>query len=83
MNKEFILLMSIYAVACVLTFIMDSRIPFVINVSKSIDESLDKDIIPDVLTGWQVTHLGTRFLCGFVAPSYWKINVCGRFNMGV
>jgi hypothetical protein len=74
MDKQLFHLLIIYAVALFLTLMMDTRIPFLPNViPKEVDKKLDEEIIPDMLTGWQVTHLFTRILCGFVAPEYWML----------
>lgn len=74
MDKQLFYLLIIYLVALILTMLMDTRIPFLPNlIPKEVDKKLDEDIIPDLLTGWQVTHLLTRVICGFVAPKYWML----------
>lgn len=74
MNNQLFYLLIIYAIALFLTLTMDTRIPFLPNIiPPSIDKKLDEEIIPELLTGWQLTHLFTRILCGFIAPQYYLL----------
>jgi len=67
-------LIGIYAIALILTFALDWQLPGfkqIESFSKNID--LDRYVIQDYMTYWQLTHFLTRFLLGFFCPKYWHV----------
>ena len=67
-------LIGIYLIATILTFALDWQLPGfqqLSEFSKKID--LERYIIPEYMTYWQLTHFLTRVLLGFFSPNYWKI----------
>ena len=67
-------LIGIYAIALILTFALDWQLPGfkqIESFSKNID--LDRYVIKDYMTCWQLTHFLTRFLLGFFCPKYWHV----------
>lgn len=73
-DKQLLYLISIYFVATVCTFALDWQLPGfqqVAEFSKKID--LDRYLIQDYMTYWQLTHYLTRVCLGFFCPKYWKI----------
>ena len=67
-------LIIIYSIATILTFALDWQLPGfkqIASFSKNID--LDRYLIQDYMTYWQLTHFLTRFCLGFFCPKYWKI----------
>jgi len=67
-------LIGIYTIALILTFALDWQLPGfkqIESFSKNID--LDRYVIKDYMTYWQLTHFLTRFLLGLFCPKYWHI----------
>jgi len=67
-------LIIIYSIATILTFALDWQLPGfkqIASFSKNID--LDRYLIQDYMTYWQLTHFLTRFCLGFFCPKYWQI----------
>ena len=72
-DKQLIYLISIYFVATVCTFALDWQLPGfqqVAEFSKRID--LDRYVIQDYMTYWQLTHFLTRVCLGYFCPKYWQ-----------
>ena len=63
-SLQVILLVSVYAIATICTILFEFYIP-------KVKKFLYKQPIKGVLTNWQITHLLTRIIVGFVAPDFW------------
>ena len=73
-DKQLRYLICIYFVATVFTFALDWQLPGFSQLSefsKNID--LDRYLIPDYMTYWQLTHYLTRVFLGYFCPKYWKV----------
>lgn len=72
LDKQLIYLVAIYVIATVCTFALDWQLPGfsqVADFSKKID--MDRYIIPDYMTYWQMSHFFTRLCLGYFCPKYW------------
>ncbi len=74
LDKQLIYLVGIYTVATICTFALDWQLPGfsgIAEFSKKID--LDRYLIKDYMTYWQLTHFLTRFVLGYFCPDYWQL----------
>ena len=73
-DKQLLYLIGIYLIATICTFALDWQLPGfqqIASFSKTID--LDRYLIPDYMTYWQLTHFLTRVFLGYFSPKYWQI----------
>jgi len=74
LDKQLIYLVGIYTIATICTFALDWQLPGfsgIAEFSKKID--LDRYLIKDYMTYWQLTHFLTRFVLGYFCPDYWQL----------